>query len=250
VSGFDLDAQALCVSALLCARVLPLAAVTARAALRGAPLLSVVLALVLVLCLYPSAAAAAPALPANALALLALSLRELLIGLVYALALALPLVALGWSGWLSGRFAAVPGSEAALATLQRWFGLAAFFALGGQRVALSVIAHGLSARPLGSLTVLSGTGPALLGAVRLFADAFASALLLALPIGAALLLSELGLVLSARAASAPFAQLVLPPARAALLLLVVCIGVLLLSAVLPNFFRHGLLAAARLLGEP
>lgn len=248
MSGAAIDAQALCVLLLLCARMLPLALCAAQAGLRGAT--SAALVLVLAACLYPSAAAAAPALPGISIALVALCARELLIGLVYAFALALPLAALGWSGRLSAKLASAPGAETPLATLQQWFGLAAFFSLGGQRVAIAVIAHGLRARPLGQLSAFSGSAALALESARLFADAFTAALLLALPAGAAMLLSELGLSLAARAANAPFVQPLLPPLRAALLLLVLCMAMLLLGALLPDLFRHGLSGASRMLGAP
>jgi flagellar biosynthetic protein FliR len=248
VTAFPPDAQAFGVALLLCARMLPLAWTATRAGLRGVPALPLALTLVLASCLYPSAAVAAATLPSSPLALLALSLRELLIGLVYAFALVLPLAALSWAGRLSGRFAAAPGAADALGNLQAWLGLAAFFALSGQRVVLRVLAHGVTTRPLGRLSALAGTGALALDSVRLFADAFAAALLLALPVSAALLLAELGLALSARAASASFAHPVLLSARAALLLLVLCIAMLLLGALLPEFFRHGLSGAARALG--
>lgn len=248
MNGAPIDVQALCVFLLLCARMLPLALCAAQAGLRAAT--SAALVIVLAACLFPSASAAAPVLPGLSLALLALCARELLIGLVYAFALALPLAALGWSGRLSARLASAPGSETALATLQQWFGLAAFFSLGGQRVAISVLAHGLRARPLGQLSAFSGSAALALESARLFADAFASALLLALPAGAALLLSDFGLALAARAANAPFVQPLLSPLRAALLLAVLCLAMLLFGALLPELFRHGLSGAARMLGAP
>jgi type III secretory pathway component EscT len=248
VNGPAFDTQSLCVGLLLCARMLPLALCAAQAGLRGAT--SAALVLVLAACLFPSAAAAAPALPGLSLALLALGARELLIGLVYAFALALPLAALAWSGRLTARLASAPAAENALAALQQWFGLAAFFSLGGQRVALAVLAHGLRARPLGQLAAFSSSAALALESARLFADAFATALLLALPAGAAVLLSDLGLAATARAANAPFVQPLLPPLRAALLLLVLCMALLLLGALLPDLFRHGLSGASRMLGAP
>jgi type III secretory pathway component EscT len=246
-------AQSLALMLLLCARVVPLAWFATRAGLRGVPLLSVALTLVLALCLFPSAASAAPALPSGVWALLALSLREALLGLVYALALALPLIALTWSGQLAGRMSGVAGADATLGTLQQWVGLAAFFALGGHRVAIDVLAQGLIARPLGALSsgnTLANVGGLALGSARLLADAFASALLIALPVGAALLLAELASALSVRAASAPFVSFAIVPARAALLLFVLCVVALFSLSALPDFFRHGLSGAQHLLGAP
>jgi type III secretory pathway component EscT len=242
--------QAVAVFCLLCARVLPLSLIVARAGLRGVAALPLALTLVLALCLYPSAAAAAPVLPSGLLALSVLSLREALIGLVYAFALALPLVALTWSGALAGRLSGVAGIEAPLALLQQWLGLAAFFALGGHRVVIAVLARAVSVRPLGSFDALSGIGALALGSARLVADAFASALLIALPVGAALLLVELGAVLAMRAASAPLLQHVLVPGRALLLLCVLCLFALFAIEALPDFFSRALYGTQRLLGTP
>ena len=245
-----MNPQAFAVFVLASARVLPLAWVATRGALRGVPLLTLALTFVLALCVYPSAAAVAPPLPLGLLALLSLCLRELLIGLVYALALALPLFALAWSGRLSGRLLKLPGAEVALGALQQWLGLAAFFALGGHRVAIAVLARGVAERPLGAIAAPAGLAVLALGSARLLADAFASALLIALPVGAALLLGELSLALAARAGSASYAGLVLLPARAAAALLLACVAVLLVSQMLPPLLRAGLASAQHLLGGP
>jgi type III secretory pathway component EscT len=244
------ELQALAVFFLLCARLLPLSLIVSRAGLRGVPALPVALTFVLALCLYPSAALAAPVLPGSVLALSALALREALIGLVYAFAFALPLLALSWSGALAGRMSGVPGTAEPLALLQQWFGLAAFFALGGHRVVLSVLARSLVARPLSRVDALSGISALALGSARLVADAFASALLIALPIGAALLLLELAVALSVRAASASLWLHVIAPGRALLLLAVLCLFAILASAALPDFFSRALYGTQRLFGAP
>ena len=245
--------QAAAVFLLLCARMLPLAFFVTRAGLRGVPALTLALTVLLGLCLYPTAAAAAPALPSSLFALSALSLREALLGLVYAFALSLPLLALSWSGALAGRLSGVAGFEAPLALLQQWFGIAAFFALGGHRVALAVLARAVTERPLAALAgagPLSGFEALALGSARLVADAFASALLIALPVGASLLLVELAAVLSMRAAGALLLQHVLVPGRALLLLCVLCLFALFAIQVLPDFFARALYGTQRLFGPP
>jgi type III secretory pathway component EscT len=240
-------AQTLALGLLLCARLLPLAWLVPWIAVRDASApLGVATVLVLALCLWPTAASAAPLLPVSLWSLLALGLREALVGLVYALALALPLRALQWSGELYGRFSRVPGTETAYGSLQLWLGVAAFFAFGGHRVAIAALAEAIVRRPVGALSSLYDLSGVALGSARLVGDAFASALLLALPVAVALGLAELGLLFSLRVAGASGIALALPPARAALGLVVVWIATLLLLGSLPGMFEQGLRAAQRL----
>jgi flagellar biosynthetic protein FliR len=242
-------AQALALGVLLCARLAPLAWLVPWAAARNAPpLVSIALVAVLALCLWPAAASAAPVLPLSLLSLLVLAVRELLIGVVYALALALPLRALEWAGRFAGHFAGAAGAETAYASLQLWLGVAAFFALGGHRVAIAALVHGIVQRPIGVLSPLRDFSGVALGSASLFGEAFASALLIALPVAAALALTDLGVALAARGAAAPTLPLVLAPGRAALALLVVWITIMLLIGSLPEVFEHGLRAARRLWG--
>ncbi|MFI5307844.1 MAG: flagellar biosynthetic protein FliR, partial [Polyangiales bacterium] len=143
-----LDPQALAhgvaLALLLCARFAPLAWLVPWLVVRGSPAtLGVAATLVLALCAWPAAARVAPALSLSAWSLSVLGLREALIGLVYALALALPLLALSWAGRLYGRFSALDGAESALGTLQLWLAVASFFALGGHRVAIGLLVEGV-----------------------------------------------------------------------------------------------------------
>jgi type III secretory pathway component EscT len=201
-------------------------------------------------CLWPAAASAAKVVPLSLPALLVLGAREALIGLVYALSLALPLRALEWAGRLAGRFSGAPGAEVAYGSLQLWLGVAAFFTLGGHRLAIAALSDAIVKRPLGAPSALGDLGAVALGSAQLLGDAFAAALLIALPVAAALALSDLGVALAAR--SAAFAALPgsLAPARAALALLVVAISVVLLLESMPEAFAHGLRAARRLWGLP
>jgi type III secretory pathway component EscT len=239
-------AQGLAVGLLLCLRLAPSAWLVPWACVRGAPG-SVPLALIglLTVCLWPVAAVAAPRLPLGLPALLGLGLRELLIGLVYALGLALPLRALEWAGWLQGRFAGIPGAEQTYASLQLWLALVAFFALGGHRLATLALADGLIRHPIGVLSPAGDVAALALGSARLVADAVASALLLALPVAAAAGMAELGWSVVARVASVPALPAALVPVRAALAMFVVCIGALVLFESYAGLFRQGLAAARR-----
>ena len=202
MNGLALDqaaVQALCAFGLLCARFAPLAWIVPWAGVRRGPWsLAPALTVVLALCAWPAVAAQPPALPLSPLLLAALALRELLIGAVYALALALPLRAFEWSGALSGRFAGEGGLPDVYARLQLLLGLAAFFSLGGHRVALAALAESVVRRPVGALGGGVDAAAIAFGSVRLVADAYALALLLALPVAAAVALAQIALVLSAR----------------------------------------------------
>lgn len=242
--------QALAVAILLAARLLPLALLVPWLAVRRAPIaLSLAITAVLVLCLHTPAAASAPALPLSAISLAALALRELLLGLVYALPLGLPLYAIEWSGTLSGRAFGAPGADRALSSLLLTASAALFFALGGHRVALRMLAAELARAPLGQVAT-PGNAFALVGsAAALLADAFALALLLALPAIAALFLSELGVALASRGSGARSLPLLVPALRPIVWLAVTWIGVALLVQGAPAIFEQGLRSARALWGS-
>jgi flagellar biosynthesis protein FliR len=240
-------AQGAAVFVLLLFRIAPLGWLLPWTGAQAGPAsLALTSSVVLSVCLWPVAAAGAPPLPIALMELLALCLRELLIGLVYALALTLPLRALEWAGWLQGRFSGIAGAEPAYASLQSWLGLAVFFTLGGHRLALSALADGLTRHPIGALESLGNLGAVALGSARLLADAFGSALQIALPVGAAIGIAELALGLVARVASAPGFALALAPARAALAMFVVWIASAIWLGSSSSYFQRGFAAAKRL----
>jgi flagellar biosynthesis protein FliR len=251
VSGLVLDAaeaQSLCAFGLLWARFLPLSFVVPWVGLwRGPWALAPALTLVLALCAWPALGAQFAALPLSPIALLALAGRELLIGTVYALALALPLRAFEWAGALSGRFAGEGAAAEPYARLQLAVAVAAFFALGGHRVAIAALADSVAHTPVGVLGAPADAAAIALGSARMVADAFALALLLALPAAAAVALAEIALALSARAAAASALALSAAPIRAGLGLAVIWMGALLSLSLLPREIERGLGAAARLL---
>lgn len=235
--------------ALLCARLFPLCAVAPWLAVRRPPVaMTGALTIGLSLCLWPAAAAAGPAAFAPSWSAFALfATRELLLGLIYALALALPLLAFEWAGVFAGRFAGGALAEPGYAQLQLVLACAVFFTLGGARVAIGTLADAVTRQPLGTLARFADPLAFALSSVRLLADAFAAALLIALPVAIALLLAELALAFAARASSNAALVLAAAPARAALALLVVCLGTRLLLELMPASFERGLSAAARLL---
>ena len=241
--------QALAVAVLLALRLLPLVLLVPWLCVPRAPLVLVpAVTAVLVLCLHSPAAASAPALPLSGLTLAALGLRELLLGVVYALPLALPLRAIEWSGVVSGRGLGAPFAERALSSLWLTLGAALFFALGGHRVALRMLADELGRVPLGLLRGPADGLALATGTAQLLGEAFALALLLALPALAVLLVIELGVALAARGAGARNLDWLLPPLRPSLWLAAVWVGVALLVQTLPGIFAHSLRAARALWG--
>jgi flagellar biosynthetic protein FliR len=258
VSGLALEPAALGALgsfALLCARLLPVALLAPWAGVGRAPLsLPPAITLVLALCLWPAVAAQPGALaaPPSAFAFAALGLRELLIGAVYGIALALPLRAFEWAGELTAHFAGTADQRESspYARLQLLVAVAAFFALGGHRVAISALADSLAHRPLGVLSAATGAAAVALGSVRLVADAFALALLLALPVAAAVAFSQIALALSARAALTSAAAALAAPLRAGVVLLVVWTSGLFWLELLPSEIERALAAAVRLLAAP
>jgi flagellar biosynthetic protein FliR len=239
--------QTLLLAGLLCARIAPLSWLVPWMAVRGVPAaVSLALTFLLVLCLWPTAASAAPVLPLSAPAIALLALREILIGTVYALALALPLRALEWAGQLMGRFVGERSFEAALGSLQLSLGVAAFFLVGGHRVALRTLADAIVRRPVGMPSALHDFSGVALSSVHLLGDTFASALLIALPVAAALVLTDLALSLTARSVTAPNLPLAFAPVRPAVALLVIALSLVLLLDATPEHFARSLSAARRI----
>jgi flagellar biosynthetic protein FliR len=216
---------------------------------RGPWALAPALTLVIALCAWPAVSLPAAGLPLSPLALAALAARELLIGVVYALALGLPLRAFEWAGALGGRFAAQSAGAEPFARLQLFAAVAAFFSLGGHRVAIAALADSVVRTPVGVLAAPADAGALALGSARMVADAVELALLLALPVAAAVVIAEIALSLSARAASASGLLLASAPLRAGLGLAVIWMGALLTLTLLPREIERGLAAAGRLLQE-
>jgi type III secretory pathway component EscT len=240
-------AQSLAVFLLLCARLFPIAWLVPWASVRAAPaFLPALVTVVLATCLWPVASAVAPLLPSSVLALAALAVREVLLGLVYAVSLALPMYALQWSGALVGTASMSPEAEQGYATLQRALGVAAFFALGGHRIAIAALADSLARRPIGLLTPLADPSAIARGSAQLLGDAFALAVLVALPVLGALMLAQWLLSVAARAAGAGAFAFALLPLRGALVPLLVSMSFMLWLGSAPDTLRAWFAATRRL----
>ena len=196
--------ELLTVLALVALRLLPLVVLsTLFSSLRGPtivgiPLVQTIALVALSLGLLPSALASAATLPQDALGLTTNALRELALGLSFAVAASVPLIALAQLG---------PTIESLL-TLQRsslndaftLFASALFVATGGLRVLVAAFARSLARAPIGAqlepqslLDTLDASAHGLTSVLAL-GVAFAS------PVLVALVVFQVGIALSSRAA--------------------------------------------------
>ncbi|MGF1467339.1 MAG: flagellar biosynthetic protein FliR [Sandaracinaceae bacterium] len=106
--------------------------------------------LVLSIALMPLAASAAGRLPKGALALGALALREVAVGLTFAVATSVPLIALGWTGRLLDRFRGAGPEDRTLAELHLAAGVVLFVVIGAHRLGLQAFGEALVALPIGT----------------------------------------------------------------------------------------------------
>jgi type III secretory pathway component EscT len=140
-----------------------------------------------------------------------------------------------------------PREASPLGQLYLWVGLAAFFVLGGHRVALSLIGDGLLRHPPGAAANVSWASLAM-GSAGLVADALTLAIMVAIPIALALLLMELTMGAIARSGAALAVDGMLLPARAALGLGFALLGAAVLVGELPVIFETSLRAFRGMLG--
>ncbi|MEZ4324615.1 MAG: flagellar biosynthetic protein FliR [Polyangiales bacterium] len=245
------------VGLLVLARLTPLTILGPLFLLRPAPPLGRAgVALVSTLALSPLAAAHANAsLPSDALTPDALSLVvslavEVLRGALFALAIALPVVALEGAGqWLDTLRGAQQGGGSGpifgghLTPLGTWlslFAVALFFAFGGHRVALEAFAAGFELVPVG--TPLAGDAwPALAErSMRWVAAALALTVSIGAPAALALVLTELGMGLLGRTAPQLPLHFASMPLRASVGVLGLLLTLGVLVPLLPELFTSGI----------
>lgn len=202
------------VGALVAARVAPLTILAPWLTLRRTPPIvrsALVLALTVALTPLASASAASAAIAdADPLTLGAWILREALVGTLFAVATALPLHALDWSGrlvdtWRGASLAEViapPTGErtSPVGDLYLMMGVVLFLLVGGHRVAFAAFADGLSVAPVGRVDLAGGAEALTLGVLRLSASALAFAVSVAAPVAVAIVVVEISLGLIARSA--------------------------------------------------
>lgn len=237
---------------LLALRLAPLVLLAPWLAAGYAPrLVQLAITACLVVCLLPSALAAPLALPDSSLAITLLATRELLIGLVLGVALAVPVLAVRWGGELIGLAIASP--EESDSPYARFYGLLAaalFVTLGGHRVALSALARSLERAPLAQLSAPSDALQILTGSALLLGDAVLTATLIALPVLIALALTDLLIALFARLGSVAFLPDLAGTSRALVALAVVWMSLAALVGALPQWFDSALARALMLWSVP
>lgn len=247
-----LYAYAAC-AGLLGLRVLPLVLIAPWLAAGYAPrLVQLAIAACLVVCLLPIAMAPAPpALPGGTLSLVLLGMRELLVGLVLGVSLAVPVLAVRWAGELIG-WSFGDGLEAGspFATLHGLFAAALFVTLGGHRLALAALARSFEVAPLGTLAVPSHAAGIAASSALLLGQAIAVTALIALPVLIALALSDALLVLFARLSSIAFLPDLAGSTRALAVLAVVWMSLAALAGALPSWFEGALAQALELWSTP
>jgi type III secretion protein T len=239
---------------LLALRLLPLVLIAPWLAASYAPrLVQLAITACLVVCLLPIAVTphTLAALPESAVSLALLGLRELLIGLVLGVALAVPVLAVRWAGELIGVAVGTPqDGESPYATLHGVLAAALFVTLGGHRLALAALARSLESAPLATLTLPDNALAIAAGSAALLADAITSAALIALPVLIALALSDALLALFARLTSTAFLPDLAGTSRALLALAVVWMSLAALIGSLPGWFDNALAQALKLWSAP
>lgn len=239
---------------LLALRLAPLVLIAPWLAAGYAPrVVQLVISACLVVCLLPVAVlpSTLAALPDGTLSLILLGLRELLIGLVLGVSLALPVLAVRWAGELIGLSLGAPEEgESPYATLHGSLAAALFVTLGGHRVAIAGIARSLDRTPLGVLALPSQPIEIVAGSAALLGDALSAAILIALPVLIALALSDVLLALFARLGSALFLPDLAGTSRALLALAVVWMSLAALIGSLPSWFDRALAQALKLWSAP
>lgn len=253
LGGAEATLRTLLVAALVALRVAPLAIALPPLALRGVPLAArVAVLLALTVALTPLALASAPPLPDDVLLLAAIAARELALGGAFAVACAVPLLALADAGRIvdAMRGAAAHGGRAPgpFTELHRLLGAVLFLVLGGHRLAIAALGEGLVALPPGAPLAAADLAGLGLGTARVAVAALALAISFAAPAALALLAVEVALGAAARAAPALPIQVAAVPLRAALGVAAVLLALAVLVPHLGPIFESAVAAAARLAG--
>ncbi|MEM9067390.1 MAG: flagellar biosynthetic protein FliR [Myxococcota bacterium] len=239
----------LTVGALVAARIAPLTVFAPWLTLRRTPPIirgSLIVALTVALTPLALTSAGSAVDSVGPLVFGAMALREALVGTLFAVATALPLYALDWSGrlvdtWRGASLAEViapPTGErtSPLGDLYLMMGVVLFLTLGGHRVAFAAFADALVVAPVGDVNLVGGAGTVAFGAARLSASALAFATSVAAPMAVAIVVVEMSLGLIARSAPQVPVFFAGMPLRAATGLGAALAGLSLLVGQLPEVF--------------
>lgn len=258
LTGIDL-ARLAAVALLVTARVAPLTEIVPWIAVRGAPRAARLAVLgACVVALVPVALPVTPDLPTSMLALGALALREATIGAVFAVATAVPLVALDHAGRLVDamrggtmveRSGATEDRSTPLGDLHLLLGSVLFLALGGHRLVIAALGEGVVDLPPGSAIASPDLAAFALGTARIVAHALTLAAAFAAPAAIALIALEVLLGVVARAAPGIPVHVAGMPLRAVAGLAAVLLGLSVLVPHLPPVLRGGVEAAGGLVRE-
>jgi len=248
----DALATTLGAAVLLALRLAPLVLIAPWLAAGYAPrLVQLAITACLVVCLLPIALAAPLDLPDSTALLALMAARELLMGVVLGLALAVPVLAVRWGGELIGLGLASPDEhDPPYARFYGLFAAALFVTLGGHRVALAALARSLARAPLAQLTAPDGALALLGGSALLLGEAVLTAVLIALPVLVALALTDALLALIARLGSIAFLPDLAGTSRALVALAVVWMSLAALAGALPQWFDGALARALMLWSSP
>ncbi len=208
---------------LLLLRILPLTVLAPWFGWTKTPwVIRVAIALSLAMAFFPLAFSPHRTIPQSVWEWGACGIRELSIGMVFALAASVPLYALQWTGHLLDEWRGTTlhrmgrddfAEESTLGQLMLIIGVALFIASGGHRVAVSIIAHTLVHFPPLEPTRVDWAALAQ-GSARIVADGLALAVMFSMPFIVALFVMEATLVTLARVSPAFPVSLIGAPARA------------------------------------
>ncbi|MCB9666730.1 MAG: flagellar biosynthetic protein FliR [Myxococcales bacterium] len=212
-------------------------------------ILRIAVALSFALAFFPLAFSAHRAAPQSVWNWGACGIRELAIGMVFAVAASIPLYALEWTGSLLDTWRGAAEHPAAgqgpLEKLMLIMGVALFIACGGHRVAVAIFADTLIHLPPLEYTRVDWASLAL-GSGRLVADGLALTVMFSAPFIVALFIVEATLVSTARVSPGFPVSLIGGPARAGAILVVLLIVLATIATHLPEVFQH-LLASTKTL---
>lgn len=255
--GAGLTAHLVGVALLVLARVAPLTMIVPWIALRGSPpALRVALSVALTVALTPIALTATPALPGDALTFVVALAREVAIGAVFAIATAVPLLALDQAGRAIDAMRGAGQSESTspagevsspLGNLHLLLGTVLFLVLGGHRLVIATLGETFLDVPPGSAIAAVELGSFTMGAARIVVSSLTLAVSFAAPAAVALIGLDAALGIAGRAAPAIPMFFAGMPLRAAVGIGAVLLGLSVLVPHLPGMLRSAVLGAAALI---
>jgi flagellar biosynthetic protein FliR len=253
LGGVDVVMRTITGAALVGARIVPLVLVSPWIGFRRVPVtLRVSVLLALTLALSPLGIAHAPSLPETLIDFAVAAIREITIGLVFAVVSSIPFFALEHSGGIIDVLRGSPSDsmasadEGPLSNLHLLLGATLFLVLGGHRLVIAALANGLEAVPVGSPLAPSDAQSLALGSARIIVQALVLGVSFAAPAITALVLLEATLGIAGRAAPMLPTFFLGMPLRAAVGIAALLASVSLLIPHLPELMHEAVQAASEL----